>query len=83
MLYSGIPAIGSFGLSVGVGAGALAEWAICAPQEHPSQMYPLSRPPSNSPQRWCSSKNDVKAARSSRMAVASVAFGRVPTDNDA
>jgi len=34
-----------------------------APQEHWSQMLPLSRPPSSSPQYWCSTKNAVKPAR--------------------
>ncbi len=36
---------------------------ICAPQEHASQTYPLFRPPSSSPQRWCSRTNVTKAAR--------------------
>jgi len=75
--YSGMPAIGSFGLSAGVGEGTLGGWARCAPHEHPSQMHPLSRPPSNSPHDWCSSKNAVRATRSSRTRGAVSFPGRV------
>src|SRR5260370_6694443 len=36
---------------------------VCAPHEHSIQMFPFSRPPSNSPQYWGSTKNAVRAAR--------------------
>ena len=43
--------------------GELTGWTICAPHEHASQTCPLSRPPSSSPQCWCSRTKATKAAR--------------------
>jgi hypothetical protein len=51
----------------GVGGGAVARWTIWAPQEHASQTDSPSRPPSRSPQRWCSATKATRAAGVSGM----------------
>ena len=44
-----------------------ARWAILVPREHASQTHPLSKPPSSSPQGWCSPTRATKAVRVSGM----------------
>jgi hypothetical protein len=58
---------GYVAVRAGAVGGVLAGWTICAPQEHESQTYPLSLPPSRSPQRWCSATKATKALSTSGM----------------
>src|SRR5260370_24259079 len=58
-----VPSLSSTGRVLDLVRQAGDRLLACAPHEHSSQMFPFSRPPSSSPQYWCSTKNAVRAAR--------------------